>query len=895
MAFTLAGRYVGIAFDLSGREQPNASISVHPTRIDVASGTTGSSVILDPAIGSGDAGLPCIDTNVPAGSFVGTVTPGVSFVLSSSATTVAPVLPTGIVTSVAVVLASLVTLYNENDTTKGTTTNPIATDKYGNYNLFVAPGTYGFTVNGFTVVDTVRPDPSDSQPFGGIGAVVVSGTPASGKVPTATSGSAASWQTPVVAVSSVAGHTGAVTLATGDLTDWPATPDALYDHLPATLLQIYVDASGSDTLGLGFSWGSPVKTMAKALTLAGIAPAHYYVGMGNYSQAGIAPVVGSWVEGRGPNLTTFTLSAGANANVFQDSCWGSDFVVGAWSTYSDFSIQGNAANQTATLCPQTLVTATTALSATPTDLPVQSSTGFSSGGGKAWVGINRCTYTGVDATHLLGVVAPSSVSILAEQLVTPVGAQGHGIALQSQFSVIRNVDVHRVIGSSFAFEGSATTAAVSPLIFNCHSFSPGRYGLEGGENAPDGRVVKWDSANGGLGEILIRAEDWNFTGCHPSGVTTGNWDGAYAIAAVQLCASRAQFTDLFVDTPPNGSVRINTLWRNKQVNEINITGKLYQPSFSSSGAGSGVTTYTQAGSAATSVGNEWHLGFFGRILHAFCNGPVSELVGAQNVSTATRLQVLNSLEFSPLGSAVGGQILISTGTFAYTGTTSAISGLSVAALQTDVTLTVLNVTKFDSGGGTVTCFPTGTGNGPVAAGQIAYTGVNSGANQLTGVTGIPAGGLPVGTGIAQHFLTGWSVLSGSLTTVADGTQLQQNNRAFTQASCAFDLTYQAQFNRRSLLYAGNIVNGRWRGLGLSATAGTIGNPNPAMMTTSIAAGSTTAAVAHNLATTPKFLFVTPSNPVAVSATADGTNVTVTLAATQGTATVVNIQAWDTQV
>lgn len=51
-----------------------------------------------------------------------------------------------------------------------------------------------------------------------VNGVSVTGTPTAGQVPTATSGSAASWQTPASApVSSVAGRTGAVTLAESDV------------------------------------------------------------------------------------------------------------------------------------------------------------------------------------------------------------------------------------------------------------------------------------------------------------------------------------------------------------------------------------------------------------------------------------------------------------------------------------------------------------------------------------------------------------------------------------------------------------------------------------------------------------------------------------------------------
>ena len=53
-------------------------------RADACGTTNGSPVVTDAAIGAGDAGVPLTGPNVPAGSYVGTVTPGVSFRLSSS-------------------------------------------------------------------------------------------------------------------------------------------------------------------------------------------------------------------------------------------------------------------------------------------------------------------------------------------------------------------------------------------------------------------------------------------------------------------------------------------------------------------------------------------------------------------------------------------------------------------------------------------------------------------------------------------------------------------------------------------------------------------------------------------------------------------------------------------
>lgn len=73
-----------------------------PARLDTAAGTKASATITDSNIQAGDAGKPVTGKSIPANTFVGTVTPGASFLLSSSATSQVNVKPTGAVTSVAI-------------------------------------------------------------------------------------------------------------------------------------------------------------------------------------------------------------------------------------------------------------------------------------------------------------------------------------------------------------------------------------------------------------------------------------------------------------------------------------------------------------------------------------------------------------------------------------------------------------------------------------------------------------------------------------------------------------------------------------------------------------------------------------------------------------------------
>jgi dienelactone hydrolase len=73
-----------------------ASIGTAFIRVDTNCGTTNASpTVTDPAIVASDVGRAITGPNIPANSFVGTVTPGVSFLLSSSASSQVNVNATG--------------------------------------------------------------------------------------------------------------------------------------------------------------------------------------------------------------------------------------------------------------------------------------------------------------------------------------------------------------------------------------------------------------------------------------------------------------------------------------------------------------------------------------------------------------------------------------------------------------------------------------------------------------------------------------------------------------------------------------------------------------------------------------------------------------------------------
>lgn len=83
---------------------------VYPlVRVDTVGTTSGSNVVTDPSITSADTGRSVTGAGIPANSFVGTVTPGVQFLLSSSATAQSGVNATATASGVAATLAPVVT------------------------------------------------------------------------------------------------------------------------------------------------------------------------------------------------------------------------------------------------------------------------------------------------------------------------------------------------------------------------------------------------------------------------------------------------------------------------------------------------------------------------------------------------------------------------------------------------------------------------------------------------------------------------------------------------------------------------------------------------------------------------------------------------------------------
>lgn len=104
----LASDYAAMAQNVSGVDRALAINGLWPGRTDTGCGTTSASpTVTDTSIVATDVGRSVTETNVPASSYVGVVSAGVSFGLSSSATSNVPVNATATGTGLSMVLGDL--------------------------------------------------------------------------------------------------------------------------------------------------------------------------------------------------------------------------------------------------------------------------------------------------------------------------------------------------------------------------------------------------------------------------------------------------------------------------------------------------------------------------------------------------------------------------------------------------------------------------------------------------------------------------------------------------------------------------------------------------------------------------------------------------------------------
>ncbi len=676
-------------------------------------------------------------------------------------------------------------------------------------------------------------------------------------------------------VTSVNGQTGAVVLTAVDVEavseSEAGQPDgiATLDHdgeltasqLPlsvesssalATEPTVYVSKNGLDT-NSGLGPGQAFLTVHKAIEHLKALPGktgHIRVGPGLYIEPPLKLPPGSTIIGAGYVLTEIRMEAGANGNVLQSEAWGTPTALDLGGFIDRLTLNGNASEQTATIAPESIVTAVTAISEASETLPVVSTTGFAASG-KLWVGESLCTYTGKTSTSFTGVTTTyGSFSATVEMLVVPYGGVGHGLAIQGARIVVgADTVAMNCVGSGIVTQGaSPTLAGYEILIQGKRSELNGRYDMEILPHAADGQVSAFVGFASGLGSIFVGAGDWSWGELHPTGnLVYGK--GQLAKQLIRICASYQRFSKVILDSAPYDAVRIDALSYNQPITDITIHGETYKSSSASGGAGLGISGYGNGASKVERL--NINMGVADRVYTAFSPYPRTQLVGVQNLEAPPggKVQVLSALGFSPLGSAAGGTISVSgSGTLAYTGSTSVGTYLTEAAEIGATTLKLFSTAGL-AASGIVTAYPAPSG-GATTAKRIAYTGISG--NELTGVSGVTEA-LPLRTGAAQHFLTG--VTGGTGTAVADATQMIQSAEMVGKArqivTSGF-AHFRVEKNVQSPTTASPKLRVTW------VESGTTPSYNPFLGTIKIAVGATEGSVAHNLHGTPNFYEGTPT-------------------------------------
>jgi hypothetical protein len=710
-------------------------------------------------------------------------------------------------------------------------------------------------------------------------------------------------------VTSVNGKTGAVVLAATDVEAVPTSaegqpngiatlnasgvlpeaqlPSSVEDSSAITAEPIvYVSKSGNDgNSGLGPAQAfATIKKAIEHLEALSGGTGVVEVGPGVFTENKLVRPSGCLIRGKGFALTKVTLKNGQNSNVIQDAKWGNGTEIGDGGGIEQLTINGNKANQT--LVPaQALLTHQVTISSTPGTLYVNDASTFGSAEltkGNIWVGTTLCAYTELFNTGIpfnpakptetgwqfknVTTVGGGSVTYYPEALILPGAQWGHGLAIQSSRTVVRDILIEQCIGSGRAYQGASGSYSYENKSFNVRSQQCNRYNVEVNPAASDGMSVADVGGNGALGDLLLMSANWEFHDYHPTGVSAPNYNARNAPYGVTICASKIRFYGIGLDTCPYGQVCVNAAWTQQLLYAIHIDGEMYQPSWASSGAGNGIAFYGQQDPGTLqALDIDIRMGMRGRLLHAIVYQPTTETVlvaGAEYKTPASggepnKLQVLNALSFSPLGSAIAGTVQLTSNagaaldTISYTGPSSHTAWVAKEAAAKATTLEVDNASGMEPAG-TVTIYPQSTSEAGVESLIVTYT-------KITGNTleGIPAEGngsiaekLAVGAGVAQHYLTGVSSTGAGGVSIPDGSTAWQTGGATGRqvGTISGSAHIDAAYNRRlgALTYPSSGSSLRMR-----VSGRILNHPNPFLGSVTISAGSSSASVAHNLSSTPQ--------------------------------------------
>jgi hypothetical protein len=582
---------------------------------------------------------------------------------------------------------------------------------------------------------------------------------------------------------------------------FPPIPDPGIPHF-------YVSKKGNDAND-GRTWGSAKATLEAALValaaVTGLQKPYWGTNSGVIDMAygvwntdgNIQIPYGVLLRGAGTGNTTLKLNAGRNCNVIQTAAWGKTGIndIDDYIKIEQLTIDGNAANQTATVYESVVTSTVTLSTVTPGTVNVTSTTGMPTSG-MLWIGNTRCSYTGTTSTSFTGVlkIKGESDTIYPLALVMPFDMQGHGIAIQATRCIFEDVTINACIGSGFAVQSSGSSSpgiAYENKFIRCRSGGNNRYGWEINEGATDGHIVESSGGLSKMGTLILKSVNWHVTDFHPVGIPAQ--DGKSATRGlITICAGMQYFSGLYLDTAMHSGIVIDTQKRQIPVYSLDIDAtSLYG---SAAGGRSpiiqivgGFSTYAGAKVSGVKARVRHDDGSCGYVLTNGAQQITTVSVGAQNWTTQTKAQILDVTPLPPNGGSVS--VL---GTLSYTGTQVTETTCEAAAIGA-TSLTCARLGNLDSSGVVTVAFLPSQKTGM----RVQYTGITMNGNKAV-LTGIPTSGagsitaaIPGGAYVAQHYLTG---ISGSAaTSVPDGSVGAADNIANWTIE-NFELRYEVNGN-----------------------------------------------------------------------------------------------------
>jgi hypothetical protein len=533
---------------------------------------------------------------------------------------------------------------------------------------------------------------------------------------------------------------------------------------------------------------------------------------------------GSWDTFPGTVLKVPALSEAevlanpAAANGIYDSHWGSNTLIGTGGEIDHIAIEGNRANNIWAAPSTKLIEAPEACTKTEgKEWKVISTAGFPSSG-HAYFGYFLCSYESIDATHFKGVklvatTTGSSYKANVETQVTPYIGYGHGIALQSRSAILgHDIFIRGCVGSGVAIQGAGENGEASfELCCLVHRIEEClRYGIEVLPNASDGMVGFNITSECGLGAYCVASGEYEWINCHPVGGNALNApSGEYnSPALVRICNRLQNFKNLHVDSATYDGIVLDSLsFASATLDDIQIDCSSQHASYAGTAAGSLLTCYGNSNSSAErvritgSTPGQWN--------YIASPYPQTYLVGAQNLESPTKVQILSASSLAPTSASPLSSPLECEGhTINYTGIKRAVGSVSKEVKTTEKEIEITGSeaeikAAFEASGILVVAYQ-GTSATAHAALRLKYSSIVG--KKLVLEADVPET-INKGTGVSQHFVTGVTT-SGFSGTTADNALVIQKGREIKTFTGEVDVLLGAgTVAAESGLYGGVVVPG----------------------------------------------------------------------------------------